>query len=157
MLIEASPPPSDGTLYVCVLQLERGGFTGCSLGLTVGGSSSPRSRGASPNATAGDPAATTRRGWKCATGALSVRAVAALIVGADSACDDNDSGAWRPSEPNWANTAHSASAIMATIAPRSSGAAPRQCSNRSTLSEVSFARAEKTGGCAASTICVGSC
>ena len=27
MLMEASPPPSDGTLYVCVLQLERGGVT----------------------------------------------------------------------------------------------------------------------------------
>ena len=38
ILMEASPPLSDGTLYVCVLQLERGGFTGCSLGLTVGGS-----------------------------------------------------------------------------------------------------------------------
>jgi hypothetical protein len=36
--MEASPPLSDGTLYVCVLQLERGGFTGCSSGLTVDGS-----------------------------------------------------------------------------------------------------------------------
>jgi hypothetical protein len=35
MLMEASPPPSDGTLYVFVLQLERGGFTGGSSGLTA--------------------------------------------------------------------------------------------------------------------------
>src|SRR6516162_3541204 len=146
MLMEASPPPSDGTLYVCVLQLERGGFTGCSSGLTVDGSRSPRSRGASPNATAGDPAATTRRGWKCATGASWVRAVAALIVGADSGSDDNDSGAWRPSKANWLNTAHRTRAKMATNAPRSSGAAPGQCNKRLTLSEVSFARDKKTGG-----------
>src|SRR5262249_14042648 len=38
ILMVASPPPSDGTLYVCVLQLERRGFTGCSSGLTVDGS-----------------------------------------------------------------------------------------------------------------------
>src|SRR5215468_11360510 len=38
ILMEASPPPSDGTLYVWVLQLERGGFTGCSSGPTVDGS-----------------------------------------------------------------------------------------------------------------------
>jgi len=38
ILMVASPPPSDGTLYVCVLQLERGGFTGCSSGPTVDGS-----------------------------------------------------------------------------------------------------------------------
>src|SRR5262249_30878406 len=144
--MEASPPLSDGTLYVCVLQLERGCFTGCSWGMTVDGSYSPRSGGGSPNATAGDPAATTRRGWKCTTGASWVRVVAALIVGADSGSDDNDTGAWRPSKANWLNTAHRARAKMATNAPRSSGAAPGQCNNRLTLSEVSFPRAEKTGG-----------
>src|SRR5262249_817059 len=101
---------------------------------------------ASPNVTAGDPAATTRRDWKCVTGELSVRAAAALIVGADSDCDDNDSGAWRPSKLNWLNTAHRARAKMATNAPLSSGAAPGQCSKRLTLSEVSFARDKKTDG-----------
>jgi hypothetical protein len=37
-LMEASPPRSEGTLYVCVLQLGRGGFTDCSSGATVDGS-----------------------------------------------------------------------------------------------------------------------
>src|SRR5262249_54821938 len=47
--------------------------------------------------------------------------------------------AWVPSRPNWLSTTHSVAAKMATIAPRSSGAAPSQCNDRLTFSGGPFA------------------